>query len=173
VQARLDEHLTTIFFSSSIEEVIAELAKLSDLVEREAVVVPTSRLTRLRSCLEGDAKLWSKTMSQAVDVFEAQCHAIVGSLVQQLCKAKGASGCASKISDGFEKHLAQVQKNLTAAEQRVAELKKELQGAQQSSMFARQVKDMYKMEADQFELDLQGCDVDAGEETAESGGSTG
>ena len=154
---------------SSAAEATAELTRLSSLVEQHAVAVPPSQLAKLRRQLQVEEEVWSDTVKQGLEVLEAQCQAVVGSLSQQLRKARAAEHRAATLVEGMEAETVRVQAELKEAEERVTALKEDLTEAEEAPEAMRRVQSLYKAEAERVEKMLEPCGGACEEEQDEEG----
>ena len=146
-----------LLLCSSEAEATAELGRLSSLVEQHAVAVPPSQLVRLRGSLQAATEVWSEAVQQGLEMLETKCHAVVGSLSQQLRTARAAEGRAATVVEGMEAETVRVKAELKEAEERVTALKKQLTRAKEAPEPMRRVQALYKAEAERVVKMLEPC----------------
>ena len=152
--SEMEAMLSPIAWANSSQDVSLGLLNLSALVAQKQVLVPAQQMRRMRLCLSADETIWCRQVQQLLDDLDTQCSVLAGILNTNLQMSRMAARQAVLTAEGMVTSLEQQQTALTAAEEQVRMLKRQLRISQEGPKKMRQVEAGYSTQAEGLAQDL-------------------
>ena len=152
----MESLLSRVAWAESSDEACAHLTNLSSIITQNHSLVPAQQMHRMRHHLNADETIWCPQVASLLDGLDTQCRTLARTLNTNLKMSRRAAKRAAATAEGMVTNLAQQQRMLKAAEERVKMLKSQVRISEEGPKKMRQVEAGYSAKAEAMEQDLSG-----------------